>query len=94
MPFGMRMNTGAGTETEDGMFGMGSMVGGAVGLGTGILSDVERRKQRKKEEAASRPQRRRLTSILDTLNRYKQQQLAARTSAAAAGFDFANQLRF
>lgn len=89
MPVGM--GASAGTA---GMLGPGGLIGGAVGLGSGILSDVERRKQRKKEEAASRPKRRRMTAIMDTLNRFKQQQLAAKTSAAAAGFDFAQQLRF
>ncbi len=74
--------------------GMGTIIGGAVGMGQGIFSDAEKRKQRKKEEKASRPERRRMTSILETLNRFKQQQLAAKTSAAAASFDFANQLRF
>jgi phage tail tape-measure protein len=74
--------------------GIGTVIGGAVGLASGIFSDTEKRKQRKADEKASRPERRRMTSILENLNRYKQQQLAAKTSAAAAGFDFASQLRF
>ena len=89
----MPVETGAAAGAM-GMLGPGGVIGGAVGLGSGIFSDMERRKQRKKEEAASRPKRRRMTAIMETLNRFKQQQLAAKTSAAAAGFDFASQLRF
>lgn len=89
----MAFDLGSLTGAATGM-GTGGLVGGAIGLGAGIYSDVEKSEREKEAREATQPKRKRMTRILGMLNQYKQQQLAAKTSSAAAGFDWASQLRF
>ena len=75
---------------------IGSIIGAGIGGITGYMSDEEKKKreQEARDAQLSVPKRHRMSRILDLMNNYKQQQLAAKTGAAAAGFDWASQMRF
>lgn len=76
-----------------GAAGGAGLLSAGLGLGSGIMSDVEKRKERKKAEKASRPERRRLTEIQQALQAYRETRLASQLTTAQAAMEWAGNLR-